>query len=157
MHEKRTVNLIQTLAEEIWFRWLDPDASGPALRHSRENQNYSELQLPVVLSPSPASSWATAANMSMDIVSIKQELEYIKGSLLNYGKCLTMPPIIDSAFEHEHCGDSDAKINPLDNTLFSNLRDSIPGLRMFRESVKRDIELLDKVCYEVILFRKVYN
>lgn len=90
--------------------------------------------------------------MSSDILAIKQELEYIQESLLNYGKCLTMPPIIDSAFEHDHCGDSDAKFSPLDNTLFSNLRDSIPGLRIFRESVKRDIELLDKVCTNIYIY-----
>lgn len=116
-----------------------------------------EHRLPVVLTPSPASFWATAANMSMDILAIKRELEYIQDSLLNYGKCLTMPPIIDSAFEHEHCGDSEAKVNPLDNTLFSNIRNSISGLRVFRESVKRDIEVLDKVCYRFIFFPRNFQ
>ena len=94
--------------------------------------------------------------MSKSLQEIRSDLEYIQNSLISYGKCQTMPPIIDSAFEHEHRGEGHAKPDPLDNPLLSNLRDPIPGLRIFRESVKRDMELLDKVCTLMSAYNIVY-
>jgi hypothetical protein len=66
-----------------------------------------------------------------DFVELKSQLEDILASVHAYQHPVSKPPIIDACFED--------RVDDVQHV------DSIPGLRAFKDSVRKDLDVLTKV------------
>jgi hypothetical protein len=72
-----------------------------------------------------------AANSLEGLTELRNQLRIVLDSVHAYQHPVSKPPIIDACFED--------RVDGVQHV------DSIPGLRAFKESVRKDLEVLDKV------------
>ena len=72
--------------------------------------------------------------MHPELRHLRDQLRAILGDMVDFGPAIIEPPVLDSSFEANKGATEDA----------AN-RESVPGLRSLRDSVQRDLDVLEKV------------
>lgn len=73
-----------------------------------------------------------------ELQTLQSQLRQMLADMASFGPVIPRPPVLDTSYDANKAIElSDDSVTP----------DSVPGLRVLRDSVSRDLDVLEKVCY----------